>query len=178
MSHDSIIPCAVLTVSDRGAAGESEDRSGPLLVRMLEEQLAGAKVVATAIVPDDIEGIQAFIREWADEQQVALILTTGGTGFAPRDQTPEAVRPLLEREAPGLVVAMLSASLKITPYAMLSRPVAGMRGQTLIVTLPGSPKGASENLQTVLPALPHGLGLLSQVKEESKQVAHQKANIS
>ncbi len=172
------ISCAVLTVSDRGAAGETEDRSGPLLVRMLEEQLAGAQVVNTAIVADEIEQIQAFIRRWADEQQIALILTTGGTGFAPRDQTPEAVRPLLEREAPGLVVAMLSASLKITPYAMLSRPVAGMRGQTLIVTLPGSPKGATENLQTILPALPHGLGLLSQVKAESKVVAHQKANIS
>ena len=178
MSKNPSISCAVLTVSDRGAAGETEDRSGPLLVRMLEEQLTGAQVVNTAIVADEIEGIQAFIRRWADEQQVALILTTGGTGFAPRDQTPEAVRPLLEREAPGLVVAMLSTSLKITPYAMLSRPVAGIRGQTLIVTLPGSPKGATENLQTILPALPHGLGLLSQVKEESKVVAHQKANIS
>lgn len=167
----TMIRCAVLTVSDRGAAGETEDRSGPLLVEMLEGQLAGATVVSTAIVPDEVEAIQAKVRQWADEEHLALIVTTGGTGFAPRDRTPEAVRPLLDREAPGLVVAMLTASLAITPYAMLSRPVAGMRGQTLIVTLPGSPKGATENLQTLLPALPHGLALLCQVKDENKRHA-------
>ena len=168
---EKIVPCAVLTISDRGAAGESEDRSGPLLVKMLEAQLPGGRVVATAIVPDEVAAIQQVIRLWADEKKVALIITTGGTGFAPRDQTPEAVRPLLDREAPGLVVAMLSASLTITPYAMLSRPVAGMRGETLIITLPGSPKGATENLQTLLPALPHGLALLHEVKGENRRHA-------
>lgn len=163
------IPCAVLTISDRGAAGETEDRSGPILVELLETQLANARVVATAIVPDDIEAIQPLIRQWADEEQVALILTTGGTGFAPRDVTPEAVRPLLERETPGLVVAMLTASLAITSYAMLSRPVAGIRAQSLIVTLPGSPKAVRETLQTLLPALPHGLALLRDVSGENQR---------
>ncbi len=161
------ITCAVLTVSDRGAAGLAEDRSGPALVELLEQQLPGARVLATAIVPDEIEPIQATLCRWADEERVALILTTGGTGFAPRDRTPEAVRPLLEREAPGLVLAMLSASLAVTPHAMLSRPVAGMRGQALIVTLPGSPKAARENLEALLPALPHGLALLCEASGEN-----------
>jgi molybdopterin adenylyltransferase len=163
------IPCAVLTISDHCAAGETEDLSGPVLVEMLEAQLTGAQVIATAIVPDEVLGIQAVVRQWADEEQVALILTTGGTGFAPRDVTPEAVRPLLDREAPGLVVAMLAASLNVTPHAMLSRPVAGIRGQTLIVTLPGSPKGARENLDTLLPALPHGLALLREAPGENQR---------
>jgi gephyrin len=162
------IPCAVLTVSDRCAAGEAEDQSGPLLVGMLEAHLPGATVAAT-IVPDEISQIQAVLRRWADDEGIALILTTGGTGFAPRDQTPEAVRPLLDREAPGLVVAMLAASLAITPHAMLGRPVAGIRGKTLIVTLPGSPKAARENLQTLLPALPHGLALLREAPGENQR---------
>lgn len=163
------IPCAVLTISDRCAAGEVEDLSGPALVETLEAQLPGAQVVATAIVPDEVLGIQAIVRQWADEEHVALILTTGGTGFTPRDVTPEAVHPLLEREAPGLVVAMLTASLSVTPHAMLSRPVAGIRGQSLIVTLPGSPKGARENLDTLLPALPHGLALLREMPGENRR---------
>lgn len=163
------VTCAVLTVSDQGAAGQREDRSGPVLVARLAEALPGASVVATAIVPDEPEAIGATVRRWADEEGIALILTTGGTGFAPRDRTPEAIRPLLEREAPGLVVAMLSASLAITPHAMLSRPVAGIRGQTLIVTLPGSPKGARETLDVLLPALPHGLALLREAPNASQQ---------
>lgn len=152
--------CAVLTISDRGAAGQSDDVSGPQVVATLQAELEGAEVVATALVPDEPTQIQAAVLGWV-EAGVALILTTGGTGFARRDQTPEAIRPLLERETPGLVVAMLSASLAITPHAMLSRPVAGIRGRSLIISLPGSPKGAVENLQTVLPALPHALDLLS-----------------
>ncbi len=163
------IPCAILTVSDRCARGEVEDQSGPALVARLESGLPGAQVVERAVVPDEIDAIQAVVRRWADEARVALIVTTGGTGFAPRDRTPEAIRPLLDREAPGLVVAMLSASLAVTPHAMLSRPVAGMRGQTLIVTLPGSPKGARENLDTLLPALPHGLALLAERSGENQR---------
>lgn len=169
MSQITPISCAVLTVSDRGAAGISPDRSGPLLVELLERQLPDAQVVATAIVPDEIEAIQTVVQQWTDEKDVALIVTTGGTGFAPRDRTPEAIRPLLERETPGLVVAMLSASLAITPYAMLSRPVAGIRGQSLIVTLPGSPKAVRENLSTLLPALPHALALLREVTGENER---------
>lgn len=154
------ITCAILTVSDRCAAGEAEDKSGPRLHAELLEMLKGAEVVATAIVPDEPLAIRSTILQWIDEENIALILTTGGTGFAPRDQTPEAVRPLLDREAPGLVVAMLTTSLAVTPHAMLSRPVAGIRRHSLLITLPGSPKGASENLQTLLPALPHALELL------------------
>lgn len=154
------ITCAILTVSDRCAAGVAEDESGPRLHAELLSMLKGAEVVATAIVPDEPLAIRATLLQWVDEQDIALILTTGGTGFAPRDQTPEAVRPLLDREAPGLVVAMLTASFAVTPHAMLSRPVAGIRRHSLLITLPGSPKGASENLHTVLPALPHALELL------------------
>lgn len=163
------VTCAILTVSDRCAAGEATDESGPLLAALVVERLAGASVVARRIVPDEPEAIRAVVQGWADEEGIALILTTGGTGFAPRDQTPEAIRPLLERDAPGLVVAMLTASLAVTPHAMLSRPVAGIRGQSLIVTLPGSPKGARENLETLLPALPHGLALLRQAPGENQR---------
>jgi molybdenum cofactor synthesis domain-containing protein len=157
------ITCAILTVSDRCAAGLAEDVSGPRLRMEVEAKLAGAEVVATAIVPDEVEAIRTQVVQWVDDEAIDLILTTGGTGFAPRDQTPEAVHPLLERQAPGLVVAMLMASLAITPHAMLSRPVAGIRRHSLLITLPGSPKGASENLQTLLPALPHALELLRDV---------------
>lgn len=154
------IRVAVLTVSDRVSRGEAEDRSGPVIAEVITTGLPGARIVATEIVPDEIAAIQDGLRRWADDDDVDLILTTGGTGFAPRDRTPEATRPLLDREAPGLVVAMLMASLQVTPHAMLSRPVAGMRGQTLIINLPGSPKAVRENLYTLLPALPHGLELL------------------
>ena len=160
---NSPITCASLTISDRSAAGVVEDRSGPLLQAALEAGLSGALISATAIVPDDPVAIRSTLLQWVDEEGIALILTTGGTGFAPRDQTPEAVRPLLEREAPGLVVAMLMASLAITPHGMLSRPVAGIRRHSLLITLPGSPKGASENLHTLLPALPHALELLREM---------------
>jgi molybdenum cofactor synthesis domain-containing protein len=163
------IRCAILTVSDRCAAGLAEDRSGPRLQAELTAGLAGAIVVATAIVPDEPSEIQTVLTEWVDKKAIDLILTTGGTGFAPRDQTPEAVRPLLHREAPGLVVAMLTASLAVTPHAMLSRPVAGIRRHSLLITLPGSPKGASENLQTLLPALPHALDLLRDAPDANER---------
>ncbi|MCZ7572859.1 MAG: MogA/MoaB family molybdenum cofactor biosynthesis protein [Ardenticatenaceae bacterium] len=154
------ISVAILTVSDRVTRGESEDQSGPVIAEVIAAGLPGAHVVATEVVPDEIPAIQATLRRWADDDDVDLILTTGGTGFAPRDRTPEATKPLLDREAPGLVVAMLLASLQMTPHAMLSRPAAGMRGQTLIINLPGSPKAVREHLLTLLPALPHGLELL------------------
>jgi gephyrin len=149
----------VLTVSDRSAAGVYEDRSGPVIRQLIQDKL-GTPVVCAAIVPDEPEVIKRTLIEWVDEQRLDLILTTGGTGFAPRDVTPEATREVIQKEAPGLIFAMLQASLAITPHAMLSRMVAGIRAQTLIINLPGSPKAARENLETVLPALPHALELL------------------
>jgi molybdenum cofactor synthesis domain-containing protein len=117
-------------------------------------------VTRQALLPDDESAIRATLSEWADSGELDVILTTGGTGFAPRDVTPEATRAVIEREAPGLAEAMRAASLQITPHAMLSRIVAGIRKRTLILNLPGSPKGAVENLQVVLPVLPHAVQLL------------------
>lgn len=149
----------ILTLSDRGAAGEYQDRSGPLIGELVVERL-GAQVVEYAVIPDDFERIRATLTAWADESRLDLILTSGGTGFAPRDVTPEATRAVIQRETPGLVLAMLHASLAVTPHAMLSRAAAGIRGRTLIVNLPGSPRAARENLESILPALPHALDLL------------------
>jgi molybdenum cofactor synthesis domain-containing protein len=154
-----LIRVGVLTVSDRAARGETEDASGPLLENLVRERLR-AMVVVTSIVPDERHVIEELLRRWADEADVDLILTTGGTGFAPRDVTPEATRAVIEREAPGFAEAMRAASLAVTPHAMLSRSVAGIRGRTLIVNLPGSPKAARENLETILPAVPHAVELL------------------
>lgn len=149
----------ILTISDRGAAGVYQDKSGPVIRQIITEKLH-AEVVQTAIIPDELEGIKSTLLKWTDEDKLDLILTSGGTGFAPRDVTPEATRQVLHREAPGLVFAMLRDSLAVTPHAMLSRMVAGIRHQTLIINLPGSPKAARENLETILPALPHALELL------------------
>ena len=139
------------------------DESGPILRDMVEERL-GAEVVAYEIVPDEQPIIEQKLVEWSDERGIDLILTTGGTGFAPRDVTPEATQAVIEREAPGLAEAIRAATLRITPHAMLSRAVAGIRGQTLIVNLPGSPKAVRENLEVILPALPHGLEILKDVR--------------
>ncbi len=157
--NDRPIRIAILTLSDRAAAGAYDDRSGPALRTLVEEAL-GAEVVAYRLLPDDREAIADQLRAWADGGRVDIVLTTGGTGFGPRDITPEATRDVIEREAPGLAEAMRAASLRITPHAMLSRAVSGIRGATLIVNLPGSLKGATENLQAILPALPHAVELL------------------
>ena len=148
----------ILTLSDRSARGEREDASGPALADLIRTQ--SWSVAEQAILPDDESAIRAALIAWADSGRFDVILTTGGTGFAPRDITPEATRAVIQREAPGLAEAMRSDSLKKTSHAMLSRAVAGIRGRTLIINLPGSPKGAVENLQTVLPVISHAVQLL------------------
>jgi len=159
-----MIRVGILTVSTKGAVGEREDTSGDLLEQMAGDDLAGGTLVVRSLVPDDVQQIRDVLIQWADELKLDLILTTGGTGFSPFDLTPEATRGVIERETPGLVFAMLREGVSKTPHAMLSRAVAGIRGQTLIVNLPGSPKGARENLQAILPALPHGIELLQDVR--------------
>ena len=148
----------ILTVSDRSARGERPDLSGPALSELITAR--GWKVERTAILPDDLEALRQLLSSWADDGGLDVILTTGGTGFARRDVTPEATRLVMEREAPGLAEAMRFESLKVTPHAMLSRALAGIRGKVLIVNLPGSPKAAQENLRVILPVLPHAVELL------------------
>jgi molybdenum cofactor synthesis domain-containing protein len=150
---------AVLTVSDRSFRGERPDEGGPLVAGLLEG--AGFSVVKTAIVPDEQGQIEDALREISDSGEVQLLVTTGGTGFSPRDVTPEATLAVCQRMAPGIPEAMWYASMQVTSRAMLSRAQAGIRGGTLIVNLPGSPKAARENLEAVLPALSHGLEMLS-----------------
>ena len=149
---------AVVTVSDRSFRGERPDGSGPVVRELLEK--AGYRVVRLALVPDERREIEEVLTVLADREDVALVVTTGGTGFAPRDVTPEATAAVCQRLTPGIPEAMRQASLTITPRAMLSRAAAGIRGRTLIVNLPGSPKAARENLEAVLPALDHGLVML------------------
>jgi molybdopterin adenylyltransferase len=161
------IRTGVMTISDRAYRGEYEDQSGPVIKTIVEERLPGGQVHLEAIVPDDFKTIKNALAKWCDDAQMDLILTTGGTGFAPRDVTPEATKAIIDRDAPGLAEAMRAASLEVTPHAMLSRAVAGIRGFTLIVNLPGSPKAVRENLEVVLPALPHAVALLQQARGES-----------
>ena len=148
----------ILTVSDRSARGERPDATGPALQQAILAQ--GWQVVRQEILPDELPLLREALAAWADSGQIDLILTAGGTGFSPRDVTPEATQAVIQRMAPGLAEAMRAASLAITPHAMLSRAVAGIRGQALIINLPGSPAAAVENLQVMLPVLPHAVQLL------------------
>ena len=148
----------ILTISDRSSRGEREDASGPVLARLVEEH--GWTVSRRALLPDNESAIRELLAAWADGGELDVILTTGGTGFSPRDVTPEATRGVIEREAPGLAEAMRAASLRVTPHAMLSRIVTGIRRRTLLINLPGSPKGAAENLLVIIPVLTHAVQLL------------------
>jgi molybdenum cofactor synthesis domain-containing protein len=149
---------SILTVSDRSARGERPDATGPALAQIIQAQ--GWLITEQAILPDESQAVRNWLVEQVSSGQVDVILTNGGTGFSPRDVTPEATLSIIERQAPGIVEAMRSASLKVTPHAMLSRAVAGIRGRTLIINLPGSTKGALENLETITQVLPHAVELL------------------
>ena len=151
----------ILTISDRGARGEYEDRSGPVIRQLLNERTPW-DVTLQDVVADDLNVIVNTLRQWC-AAGIHLILTTGGTGFAPRDVTPEATRAVVERMAPGIAEALRAESLKVTRHAMLSRGIAGIRGNTLIVNLPGSPRAVRENMEVLLPVLPHALELLRDV---------------
>ncbi len=160
-----MIRVGVLTVSDRSARGDRDDLGGPAVAQAVLAGVPTAVVAERAIVPDDRASIAAALIHWTDELRLDLILTTGGTGFAPRDVTPEATLAVVERQAPGLAEAMRVESLRVTKYALLSRAVAGIRGRTLIVNLPGSPKGAVENLAAIASVLPHAIELLTEAPE-------------
>ena len=149
----------ILTVSDRSARGERPDLSGPAVEELILER--GWSVSRVEIIPDELPLLIDTLATWADSGELDIILTTGGTGFSPRDITPEATIKVVHREAPGLAEAMRAASLTVTPHAMISRARAGIRGRTLIVNLPGSPRAAVENLNVVLPVFEHAVALLS-----------------
>ena len=153
------IRAVVITVSDACARGERTDTSGRALIELLQE--LGARVEAALVVPDDLEPLAQKLRAYADRADVNLILTTGGTGLAPRDHTPEATRAVIEREAPGLAEAMRAETLRQTPTAMLSRGLCGTRSGTLIINLPGSPKGVRECFAVIRPVLGHAVALLA-----------------
>ena len=153
------IQAVVITSSDACSAGEREDESGALLVQLLTE--LGAEIVAKEILNDDLEPLADKLRAYADRPEVNLIVTTGGTGFGPRDNAPEATLRVIEREAPGLAEAMRIETLKNTPMAMISRGVCGIRSATLIVNLPGSPKAVRESFEIIRPVLNHAIALLA-----------------
>ncbi|MFO7986729.1 MAG: MogA/MoaB family molybdenum cofactor biosynthesis protein [Desulfatiglandaceae bacterium] len=149
----------VLTISDKGAQGLRADESGERIASMLRDQ--GITVAKQTIIPDDLEQIVHTLTTWVDHEGLPLIITSGGTGLSPTDITPQAMRQVIDYEVPGMAEAMRAASLKKTPHAMLSRAMTGVRKASLIINLPGSPRGARENLAVVLPALPHGLSKLA-----------------
>ncbi len=160
----------ILTISDRSARGERPDTSGATLKDFVLSN--GWQVVNQAIIPDDRDEIEEVIIDWADSGTIDVILTTGGTGFSGRDVTPEATLAVIDRQASGMAEAMRAASLLVTPHAMLSRAVAGLRFRTLIVNLPGSPAGALENLRVISPVLPHAVDLLRE--DPRSESGHQK----
>ncbi|KAG7380662.1 hypothetical protein PHYBOEH_011345 [Phytophthora boehmeriae] len=169
-----VFRAGLLTISDRVSAGTSKDLSGPTMADVLQQiRKVQVNVVTTKVVADDTKQIQAIVKEWSDLDMVDLILTSGGTGFSPRDVTPEAIKSVLDKEIPGFPIAMLESSLKITAKAVLSRPVAGIRKNTLIVTLPGKPKAVVENFSAIAEVLPHALHLVRDIPHE-----HHRANPS
>ena len=150
-----VISAGVITVSDRGSRGEREDKSGQEIVSMLKG--IAATVVHTIIIPDEKDQIKDALIECTDKKKLDLIVTTGGTGVSPRDVTPDATLEVIEKEVPGMAEAMRRESASITPHAMISRAVVGIRGCSLIINLPGSPRGVRENLAVILPALKHAI---------------------
>ena len=164
-----MVTAGILTISTKGAAGEREDTSGDAIAEMVTASPLEAQVAERSIVPDDRAAIEAVLRHWADDLRLNLVLTTGGTGLSPTDTTPEATLAVVDRLVPGLAEAMRLESLRHTTMAMLTRAVAGCRGATLIVNLPGSPKGVRECLDVILPALPHAVDILTaRVTEHGK----------
>jgi molybdenum cofactor synthesis domain-containing protein len=156
-----MVNVGILTISTSGAAGAREDTSGAAIRELVTPPPLAATVAQYQVIADDRAAIEATLRHWADDLRLDLVLTTGGTGLSPTDVTPEATLAVVDRLAPGLAEAMRAESLRQTPFAMLSRAVAGCRGQTLIVNLPGSPKGVRECLGVILPALPHAIAILT-----------------
>jgi molybdopterin adenylyltransferase len=158
MSERGTFRIGVLTLSDKGSQGQRVDESGPVV----QELLASVGEMAhVAILPDDVESIAALLTVWTDQENLDLIVTTGGTGLSPRDVTPQATLQVIDYEIPGMAEVMRTESLKKTPHAMMSRAIVGVRRQTMIINLPGSPKAARENLEAVMPALPHALAKLT-----------------
>ena len=153
-----MLSLAIVTISDRVSRGEREDKSGLIIKEMFSITLS--KLVSYEVIPDEKEIIEKHLKKLADEMRVGIVMTTGGTGFSPRDMTPEATRAVIEREVPGFGEVMRVEGYKKTPLALLSRGIAGLRGQTLIINLPGSSKGVRESLEIILPVLEHGLGIL------------------
>jgi len=156
---DGSFKAGVLTISDKGSRGERVDESGKAAAEMLQK--TGFDVTRLEIVPDNIRKIAETLIKWADKEKLSLIITSGGTGLSPTDLTPQAMKEVIDYEVPGIAEAMRAESLKMTPHAMLSRAIAGVRGKCLIINLPGSPRGVQENLSVVLPALRHGLAKLA-----------------